>query len=159
MRILWSRLSPPPWFELLDDEENEDEVEDDMSEDVTSSGSWWQVWEGVGSMIQCNEQWVQLCGGSAICMSSCLCLSLWCHSVAVLLCHYQSRFGFYKTSFSSYSQSTLLHKWQRVESFLLILVTLRPSSSNNNCRSGPGCHPPPSPPPNTPRCRKIEEAT
>ena len=42
---------------------------EDLSEDVTSSGSWWQVWEGVGSMIQCNEQWVQLCGGSAICMS------------------------------------------------------------------------------------------
>ena len=68
-RILLSRLSPPPWFELLDDEENEDEDEEDMSEDVTSSGSWWQVWEGVGSMIQCNEQWVQLCRGFAICMS------------------------------------------------------------------------------------------
>ena len=36
---------------MLDDEENEDEDEEDMSEDVTSSGSWWQVWEGVGSMI------------------------------------------------------------------------------------------------------------
>ena len=93
------------------------------------------------------------------------CLSLLCHLVAVLLRYYRSRFRFYKTSFSSHFELHFYTNGERVgfsgrcPYFLLILVTLRPSSSNNNCRSGPGCHPPPSPPPNTPRCRKIEEAT